>query len=213
MTLGGVISYDPTLKKPSYKINMLKIASFYVLWGLLGAVTVTALVEKSPRPHRQGVGACSDCVGPPTNIPGGDPAGPPVLGFASPDRPPLGTSPPLPAAAAPPVGSPVRRVLFQKALAPGPAGAKNSEEWRAICLQIVRRYRNRPEGGMPATEYCTMAYTVESHPCPARRRRGKRALLWGLCGVVASGWALQARKSRFWRLGVENHHLHPLRAL
>ncbi|MHB8317118.1 MAG: hypothetical protein ACYDCW_15480 [Acidithiobacillus ferrivorans] len=102
---------------------------------------------------------------------------------------------------------------MKKALAPSPAGAKNSEEWRAICLQIVRRYRNRPEGGMPATEYYAIAYTVESHPCPARRRRGKRALLGGLCGAVAVEWALRARKSRFWRLGVWNYPLHPLRAL
>jgi hypothetical protein len=124
MTLGGVISYDPTLKKPSYKINMLKIASFYVLWGLLGAVTVTALVEKSPRPHRQGVGACSDCVGPPTNIPGGDPAGPPVLGFASPDRPPLGTlSPTASGSGSPFSGSPAKG-LFEKSFGSKPRRGK-----------------------------------------------------------------------------------------
>ena len=116
-------------------------------------------------------------------------------------------------AAALPMSSPVRRGFLKRALAPSPAGAKRREEWRAICLQIVRRYRNRPEGGMPATEYYAMAYTVESHPCPARRRRGKRALLGGLCGAVAVKWALRARKSCFWRLGVWNYPLHPLRAL
>ena len=47
----------------------------------------------------------------------------------------------------------------------------------AICLQIDTGTRNRPEGGMPATEYCARAGEVESNPCPARRRRGKRALL------------------------------------
>ena len=56
---------------------------------------------------------------------------------------------------------------------------------------------------MPATEYTARACTVESHPCPARRRRGKRALLGGLCGAVAVEWALRARKSRFWRLVVK----------
>ena len=66
--------------------------------------------------------------------------------------------------------------FFKRALAPGPAGAKNSEEWRAIRWRIVRRYRNRPAGGMPATEYQARGCTVESDPCPARRRRGKRAL-------------------------------------
>jgi hypothetical protein len=54
---------------------------------------------------------------------------------------------------------------------------------------------------MPATEYYARVCTVESHSCPARRRRGKRALLGGLCGAVAVEWALRARKSRFWRLG------------
>ena len=96
-------------------------------------------------------------------------------------------------------GFPVGRRL-KKALASGPAGAKNSEEWRAICLQIVRRYRNRPEGGMPATEYYARACTVESELCPARRRRGKRALL-SVCAVPSLvEWAFRARESRFWRL-------------
>ena len=38
--------------------------------------------------------------------------------------------------------------------------------------------RNRPEGGMLATEYIARVYQDESDPCPARRRRGKRALLF-----------------------------------
>ena len=38
--------------------------------------------------------------------------------------------------------------------------------------------RNRPEGGMPATEYTARACQDESNLCPARRRRGKRALLF-----------------------------------
>ena len=63
---------------------------------------------------------------------------------------------------------------------------------------------------MPATEYQAKACTVESDPCPARRSRGKRALLWGLCGVVASGWALWARKSRFWRKGGRRTIPHPI---
>ena len=113
---------------------------------------------------------------PGTDLPGGDPAGPPVLGFASPDRPPPGTLPPTAS------GSGSLFLVFQlgclkKALASSPAETKNSEEWLAICLQIVRRYRNRPEGGMPATEYYARACEVESDLCPARRRRGKRALL------------------------------------
>ncbi len=37
--------------------------------------------------------------------------------------------------------------------------------------------RNRPGGGVPATEYGGRACTVESPPCPARRRRDRRALL------------------------------------
>lgn len=51
---------------------------------------------------------------------------------------------------------------------------------------------------MTATEYYARACTVESDLCPARRRRGKRALLGGLCGAVAVEWALRARRARFW---------------
>ena len=134
--------------------------------------------------------------------PGGERHAPPVLGFASPDRPPLGTLSPTASGSGSPFRLSSEEAFLKKALAPSPAGAKRREEWRAICLQIVRRYRNRPEGGMPATEYYAMVYTVESHPCPARRRRGKRALLGGPCGAVAVERALRARKSRFWRLGV-----------
>jgi hypothetical protein len=38
--------------------------------------------------------------------------------------------------------------------------------------------RNRPGGGMPATKYTARICQDESDPCPARRRRGKRALLF-----------------------------------
>ena len=109
-------------------------------------------------------------------------------------------------------GFPVGRRL-KKALASGPAGAKNSEEWRAICKQIVRRYRNRPEGGMFATEYYARACMVESNLCPARRRRGKRALLWG-CAVPSLLNGHCGRVNRLsGALGVRNYHLHQLRAL
>ena len=112
---------------------------------------------------------------------GGERAAPPVLGryAPSPDRPPLGTVSPTASG----IGSPFwffkrGRLFLKRAFAQGPAGAKNSEEWRAICLQIVRRYRNRPEGGMPATEYYARTCEVESDLCQARRRRGKRARLF-----------------------------------
>ena len=159
------------------------------------------------------MGACHGFAVPPTDLP----AGSVPLPLSSPSArridPLWGDCPPLPNGSGSPYEFASEEGLFKKALAPSPAGAKNSEEWRAICLQIVRRYRNRPEGGMPATEYYARVCTVESHSCPARRRRGKRALLGGLCGAVAVEWALRARKSRFWRLVVENHHPHPLRAL
>jgi hypothetical protein len=150
---------------------------------------------------------------PGVTIPGGELAAPPVRAFGSPDRPPLGTAPPPCLRHRLPLPVWQRARLLKKSFSSGRAAAKNSEEWRAIRLRIVRRYRNRPEGGMLTTEYYAMVCTVESHPCPARRRRGKRALLGGLCGAVAVEWALRARKSRFWRLVVENHHPHPLRAL
>ena len=64
---------------------------------------------------------------------------------------------------------------------------------------------------MPATEYYVRAYEIESDLCPARRRRGKRALLdWGLCGAVAVEWALQARKSPFWRFVVREPSITPI---
>ena len=66
---------------------------------------------------------------------------------------------------------------------------------------------------MPATEYYARACTIESNLCPARRRRGKRALLGGLYGAVAVCGALRARKPRFWPFVVHNHHLASLRAL
>jgi hypothetical protein len=119
---------------------------------------------------------------------GGERAAPPVLSryAPSPDRPPPGTASPNASG----IGSPFRfgngRGFLKKSFSSGRAAAKNSEEWRAIRLRIVRRYRNRPEGGMPATEYYAMACTVESDPCPARRRRGKRALLTGVCAVPSS---------------------------
>ena len=53
---------------------------------------------------------------------------------------------------------------------------------------------------MLATEYYARACMVESNLCPARRRRGKRALL-SVCVVpsLVEG-AFRARESRFWRL-------------
>ena len=47
----------------------------------------------------------------------------------------------------------------------------------SICKQIDTGTRNRPEGGIPATESYAMACEDESDPCPARRKRGKWALL------------------------------------
>ena len=119
----------------------------------------------------------------------------------------------MPPASAPPFGLAVKQAFLEKSFSSGRAAAKNSEEWRAIRLRIVRRYRNRPEGGMPATEYYAGACTVESNLCPARRSRGTRALLGGLCGAVAVCGALRARKPRFWPFVVHNHHLARLRAL
>ena len=133
---------------------------------------------------------------------GGERAAPPVLAFGSPDRPPLGTVSPMPPASAPPFGLAVNQAFFEKSFSSSAAGAKNSEEWRAIRLRIVRRCRNRPEGGMPATEYYAGACTVESNLCPARRSRGKRALL-GVCAVPSLfAGVFRARKPRFWRFGV-----------
>ena len=83
----------------------------------------------------------------------------------------------MPAASAPPFGLAVNQAFWEKSFSSRRAAAKNSEEWRAIRLRIVRRYRNRPEGGMPATEYYAGACTVESNLCLARRSRGTRALL------------------------------------
>ena len=69
---------------------------------------------------------------------------------------------------------------------------------------------------MPATGYYAKVCTVESDLWAARRSRGKRPLLVGLCGAVAVEWALRARKSRFWRFLLLDYFLdlpHLLRAL
>ena len=117
------------------------------------------------------------------------PAGSVPLPLSSPSArridPLWGLCPPVPPASAPPSGLATGKAFLKKSFSSRRAAAKNSEEWRAIRLRIVRRYRNRPEGGMFATECYAMACTVESDLCPARRRRGKRALLRGLCGAVA----------------------------
>ena len=57
----------------------------------------------------------------------------------------------------PPFGLTVKQAFLEKSFSSGPAGARNSEEWRAIRWRIVRRYRNRPGGGMFATECYAMA--------------------------------------------------------
>ena len=84
----------------------------------------------------------------------------------------------------------------------------------AICLQIDTGTRNRPEGGMPATESYARACEVESDPCPARRSRGKRALLfWHGIGVFAGGRPYGRADGFFGDWGVRNYPSHPLRAL
>ena len=171
-------------------IDIINLAYIYNLSGSLGLS------------HRQGVGACHGFAVPPTDIPGGERAAPPVLAFGSPDRPPLGTASPNASGIGSPSGLATGKAFLKKSFSFRRAAAKNSEEWRAIRLRIVRRYRNRPKGGMFATEYYTMACTVESDPCPARRRRGKRALL-GVCAVPSLfAGVFRARKPRFWRFGV-----------
>jgi len=50
---------------------------------------------------------------------------------------------------------------------------------------------------MPATEYYARTCTVESDLCPARRRRGKRALLVWNSGTFVSGMAHISRRTRF----------------
>ena len=136
------MSYCIPPPKRTSKINQLKIGPSLVLWGLLGAVTVTGGIEKSSRPHRQGVGACSDCVGPPTNIPGGDPAGPPVLGFASPDRPPLGTlSPTASGSGSPFSGSPAKG-LFEKSFGSKP---RRGKEQRGVAGDLLANRSTLPQ--------------------------------------------------------------------
>jgi hypothetical protein len=57
---------------------------------------------------------------PGANLPGGDPAGPPVLAFGSPDRPPPGTTSPT----AYGTGSPL--IFIQR--------SKGAEKWPRICF-------------------------------------------------------------------------------
>ena len=66
---------------------------------------------------RKGVGACSGYAGPPTNIPGGEPAVPPILSRSapSPDRPPPG------------------------AIAPRSSGSPQTFDNRGVLLQVTKR--------------------------------------------------------------------------
>jgi hypothetical protein len=112
---------------------------------------------------KQGVGACSDYVGPPTNITGGEPAVPPVLSRCapSPDRPPPGATAPTPwlppfltkeVTAKSGTETAPLRLFKNQSNSSGPAGAKYSERTK------VNRASGSPEkpqpplrGGMPAT--------------------------------------------------------------
>jgi len=122
MTLGGVISYDPTPKKIIHKINLLKNLPFSDLWGVLEGNhndKEWALAPASPdRPQTSPAGTLL--------VP---------LSSASPRRidPLWGRCPPLPAAAAPPLGLQGRGV-FQKSFCSSPAGAKwSGRGWRFAC--------------------------------------------------------------------------------
>ena len=172
------------------------------------------MVEKSSRPHQQGVGACHGFAVPPTNIPGGDPAGPPVLSRSapSPDRPPGGMLSPTASGSGPPLG--FQHVGgFKRALAPAPQGQRTARSGgRFACKSFdATATAQRAE--------CLLRSTtrgpVRSKAICARHAEGVASghSFWGLCGAVAGEWALQAHKSPFWRLGVRNYPPHPLRAL
>ena len=170
------------------------------------------MVEKSSRPHRQGVGACHGFAVPPTDISGGDPAGPPVLGFASPDRPPLGTLSPTASGSGSPFGFSAGGG-FKRALAPAPQGQRTARSGgRFACKSFdATATAQRAECLLRSTT----RGSARSKAICARHAEGVASghSFWGLCGAVAVEWALQARKSPFWRLGVGNYPPHPLRAL
>ena len=58
---------------------------------------------------------------------------------------------------------------------------------------------------MPTTEYYARACEIESKSVPGTPKAWQAGTpYWGLCDAVAVEWALQARKSPFWRFGVRN---------
>ena len=175
-----------TPQKCTNKINKLKNGPSLDLWGIFAGCHRDGGTDENrlgPTDKEWALATASPCR------PQTFPAGSVPLPLSSPSArridPLWGLCPPMPPASAPPSGLAMGRAFLKKSFSSRRCAAKNSEEWRAIRLRIVRRYRNRPEGGMFATEYYARACTVESDLCPARRRRGKRALLRGLCGAVA----------------------------
>ena len=171
------------------------------------------MVEKSSRPHRQGVGACHGFAVPPTDIPGGDPAGPPVLGFASPDRPPSGAFVPHCLRQRLPLLWFSSEGCFEKALAPAPQGQRTARS-----------------GGRFAGELADATATAQRAECLLRSTTRGPAWSKAICARHAEGVAsghslwgcavpslLNGHCGRVNRLsgalGVRNYYLHQLRAL
>lgn len=74
--------------------------------------------------------------------------------------------------------------------------------------------RNRPEGGMPATEYIREGLSGRKQSVPGTPKAWQAGTPFLILARPWPLWsALQARKSLFWQLGVRNYHSCLLRAL
>ena len=155
---------------------------------------------------RKGVGACSGFAGPPTDLPGGDHAGPPVLSRCapSPGRPPLGTLSPTAYGSGSPFGSPMGEGFFKRALAQAPQGQSGAGEDGDL---LANRHRNpQPPRGRNA------CYGVLREGLRGRKRFVPGTPKAWQAGtpflILPRAWplgsVLRARKSLFWRLGVKN---------
>ena len=116
--------------------------------------------------------------------PGGDPAGPPVLGFASPDRPPLGTLSPTACGSGSPFGSSMGKGFFQKSFSSSPAGAKwSGRGWRFAC-------KSPPEPATAQRAECLLRSTTRG-PARSKAIRARHG------EAVASGHSFSGTASVF----------------
>jgi hypothetical protein len=159
------MSYCIPPPKRASKIKQLKIAPSLVLWGLLGIVTVTRSgrlprLRRAAHKHFRRGPCWSPC--PRLRLAGSTPSGDFV--------------PHCLAAAAPPFGSPIKG-FFEKSFSSRPRRGKEERGVAGDLLANRSTLPQPPRGRNACYGVLREGCTVESNLCPARRRRGKRALL------------------------------------